>query len=205
MYGSLNLNDNSSTEDSPYKPNSPYAASKAAADHLVRAWNKTFNLPTLQTNASNNFGIWQYPEKLIPLVISKCLKNEKIPIYGDGKNIRDWLHVDDHVKGLLLVFNKGKIGENYNISGNNELTNIEIVNKICQIFDELFPKKSPHSNLISFVKDRLGHDFRYSIDNNKITNDLGFKVESNFDEELKNTVKWYIKHESWIIKKLINQ
>lgn len=205
VFGSLKINESSSTEVSAYKPNSPYAASKAAADHLVRAWNKTFGLPTLQTNASNNFGIWQYPEKLIPLVILKCLKNEKIPIYGNGKNIRDWLHVNDHVSALLLVFNKGKIGENYNISGNNELTNLEIVYKICQIFDKLFPKKSPHNNLISFVNDRLGHDFRYSINNYKIVNNLGFKMKSNFDEELKKTVKWYIDNESWIIKKTSNK
>ena len=205
VYGSLKLTDSSSTEESKYKPNSPYSASKASADHLVRAWNKTFGLPTLLTNASNNFGIWQYPEKLIPLVIFKCLKNEKIPLYGNGQNIRDWLHVNDHVSALLLVFKKGKIGENYNISGNNELTNLEIVSKICQICDKLFPKKSPHNNLISFVKDRLGHDFRYSINNNKITNDLGFKIECNFDKELENTVKWYIKNESWLTKKINNR
>ena len=202
VYGSLELNDTSSTENSSYMPNSPYSASKASADHLVRAWNKTYNLPTLQTNSSNNFGIWQYPEKLIPLVILKCLRGKKIPIYGDGKNIRDWLHVDDHVKGLLLVFSKGKIGETYNISGNNELTNLEIVNKICLIFDKLYPNKSPHNNLISFVTDRPGHDFRYSINNTKISQDLGFKVYNNFNQELKNTVKWYIENESWITKKI---
>lgn len=201
VYGSLKLNEKPFTENSPYKPNSPYSASKAASDHLVRAWNKTYGLPTLQTHSANNYGEWQFPEKLIPVVILKCLRNENIPVYGDGSNIRDWIHVQDNVSALMLVFKEGKIGEKYNVNGNNELTNLDLINKICKVFDKLFPAKSPHDKLITFVNDRLGHDFRYSMNHSKISEELGFKPKYNIDDGLEDTVKWYIENSNWLFKK----
>ena len=181
-------------EDSPYKPSSPYSASKASSDHLVKAWNATYNLPSIITNCSNNYGPWQYPDKLIPVIINKALNQEKIPIYGNGKNIRDWLHVEDHINALLLTSLNGMIGKNYCIGGGNERTNIEIAINICEILDEYYPNKKPHSNLINFTSDRLGHDYRYSIDSNLLNKNIGWYPKFKFEEGLRSTVDWYIKN-----------
>ena len=181
------------TEQSPYAPNSPYSASKASSDFLVRSYFHTYGLNVVTTNCSNNYGPKQHDEKLIPTIIRKALKGENIPIYGDGQNIRDWLYVLDHCKGIDLVFNKGKMGETYNIGGGNERNNLYIANKICEILDEICPKKDSYKNQISFVSDRPGHDFRYAINASKIENELGWKADENFESGIKKTVNWYIK------------
>jgi len=194
VFGSLNLNEEKSTENSSYKPNSPYSASKAASDHLVRAWYHTFKLPTLVSNCTNNYGPHQHEEKLIPLVITKALKNENLPIYGDGKNIRDWLYVEDHCEAIMKILESGKPGETYNIGGNCEKSNLEVVDEICKILDFKNPKKdgSSYSEQIKFVKDRPGHDFRYSLDIAKIENNLNWKPKESFESGLAKTVQWYL-------------
>ena len=194
VFGSLNLNEKKSTENSSYKPNSPYSASKAASDHLVRAWHHTFKLPTLVSNCTNNYGPHQHEEKLIPLVITKALKNENLPIYGDGKNIRDWLYVEDHCEAIMKILESGKPGETYNIGGNCEKSNLEVVNEICKILDFKNAKQngSSYSEQIKFVKDRPGHDFRYSLDIAKIENNLNWKPKESFASGLGKTVQWYL-------------
>ena len=194
VFGSLNLNDEKSTEESTYKPNSPYSASKAASDHLVRAWHHSFKLPTLVSNCTNNYGPHQHEEKLIPHIITKALKNKKLPIYGDGKNIRDWLYVEDHCEAIIKILEKGKAGETYNIGGNCEKSNLEVVNDICEILDSLYPKKdgSLYKEQIKFVNDRPGHDFRYSLDTSKIEYNLNWKPKESFSSGLAKTVQWYL-------------
>lgn len=192
VYGSLG-NSGLFTEKTPYAPNSPYSASKASSDFLVRSYFHTYGMNVVTTNCSNNYGPKQHDEKLIPTIIRKALSGEKIPIYGDGENIRDWLFVEDHCKGIDLVYQKGKAGETYNIGGNNERNNLYIANKICEILDKIKPKNESYKNQISFVKDRLGHDFRYAIDATKIETELGWKAAENFETGLKKTVNWYLK------------
>ena len=179
-----------------YDPRSPYSASKASSDHLVRSWYHTYGLPVIVTNCSNNYGPWQFPEKLIPLVTLKAIHSEKIPIYGDGSNVRDWLFVEDHVDALILSAMKGKIGETYCIGGFGERTNLEVVEKICDILDDLTPKSFKHRDLISFVEDRKGHDKRYSINSEKIQSELNWKPKHSFDDGLLKTVEWYLKNEN---------
>ena len=180
------------TEKTPYAPNSPYSASKASSDFVVRSFYHTYGMNVVTTNCSNNYGPFQHDEKLIPTIIRKALAGEKIPIYGDGKNIRDWLYVMDHCKGIDLVFNKGKSGETYNIGGKNERDNLYIANKICEILDEIKPKEDSYKNQIAFVKDRPGHDFRYAIDATKIESQLGWKAKENFETGIRKTVNWYL-------------
>ena len=180
------------SENSAYKPNSPYSASKAASDHLVKAWYSTYKFPAIVTNCSNNYGPWQYPEKLIPVIINKALKQDKIPIYGSGINIRDWLHVEDHIRALLLIATYGKAGETFCIGGGTEKTNLEVALSICEILDIYYPDKSPHKELISFTKDRLGHDYRYAIDSSLIKEKLGWIPYYKFTEGIKQTIDWYI-------------
>lgn len=189
VFGSLEKDDSPFNQNSNYKPNSPYSASKAASDHLVRAWNETYKLPTIITNCSNNYGPNQHEEKLIPKIIKCCLQGNDITIYGDGKNIRDWIHVEDHCYGIDLALNKGKIGRQYLFGGQNEISNIEIVKMICKIFDEIKPKKIPYSNQIKFVEDRKGHDYRYAIDNRQSLMDLGFRVQKEFNQEIKKLIQ----------------
>ncbi|WP_320673783.1 dTDP-glucose 4,6-dehydratase [Prochlorococcus sp. MIT 1341] len=196
VFGSLG-NTGYFSEDTPYNPSSPYAATKAASDHLVRAWNLTYGLPVVVTNCSNNYGPWQFPEKLIPLVILKALKGKQIPLYGDGMNTRDWLYVEDHVDALLLSAIKGEIGKSYCVGGNGECTNKQIVYSICSLLDAKIPNSAPHSSLISFVQDRPGHDFRYSIDSKKIQEELDWRPRHSLEEGLKNTVEWYCNNLSW--------
>ena len=200
VFGSLNSKEPAFTEKSNYSPSSPYSASKASSDHLVTAWNRTYGLPSIITNCSNNYGPYQFPEKLIPLIISNCMDKNKLPLYGDGMNIRDWLYVEDHCLAISEVIKNGKIGSSYNIGGNSEYTNLDIVTKICSIFDKERPLKnnSKYESLISFVKDRPGHDFRYAIDSSKIRADLGWKPLTPFEKGLKYTVKWYLKNEDWL-------
>jgi dTDP-glucose 4,6-dehydratase len=192
VYGSLGAADPAFTEKSPHAPNSPYAASKAAADHLVRAYHHTYGLPTLITNCSNNYGPRQFPEKLIPLTITNALAGEPLPVYGDGENVRDWLYVLDHCEALRLVLERGRVGETYNIGGNTEKKNIDLVRMICALLDELRPAKRKHASLISFVKDRPGHDRRYAIDCGKISRELGWRPAESFASGLKKTVGWYL-------------
>jgi len=186
-------------ETSPYQPNSPYSASKAASDHLVRAWHHTYGLPVLLTNCSNNYGPYQFPEKLIPLMILNALEGKPLPVYGAGDNIRDWLYVEDHVKALTEVLRKGKVGETYNIGGNNEKTNLDVVKTLCALLDELVPDSpyKPHASLITYVKDRPGHDKRYAIDASKIKNELGWQPMETFETGLRKTVQWYLAHRDW--------
>ncbi len=191
-------------ENSRYDPRSPYSATKASSDHLVRAWQHTYKLPTLITNCSNNFGPWQFPEKLIPLIINKALNEEQIPIYGNGKNIRDWLFVEDHIDALLTVIKKGDIGDTYCIGSNNEKTNIEIAELICLIIDKLIPLKYPRNTLIKFVTDRPGHDKRYAIDNSLIKSKLGWEANYDFYTSLEKTVLWYIDNKYWCQKIIKN-
>lgn len=187
------------TESTPYAPNSPYSASKAASDMLVRAYHETFGLDTIITNCSNNYGPKQHTEKLIPTIIRSCLNGVQIPIYGDGKNVRDWLFVKDHCAGIELAFFEGKNGECYNIGGRNERTNVEIASKICEILDSLRPRKNgtKYGELISFVKDRAGHDRRYAIDASKIENELGWRAKENFESGIVKTIEWYLKHKNY--------
>jgi len=187
-------------EKTRYAPNSPYAASKASSDHLVRAYFKTYGLPVLTTNCSNNYGPYQFPEKLLPLMIYNALNGKQLPIYGDGQQVRDWLFVEDHCKAILMVLKKGKVGEDYNIGGHNEITNLEVVNTLCEVLDELVPdsKFRPHKNLIKHVTDRPGHDRRYAIDASKIQNQLGWKPQESFETGLRKTVQWYLENNDWI-------
>ena len=187
------------TEETPYSPHSPYSASKASSDHLVRAWHDTYGLPVLITNCSNNYGPYQFPEKLIPVVILKALQLQPIPVYGKGENVRDWLYVGDHCEALLAVVLKGRLGETYNIGGNNERTNIDLVHLLCRCLDELRPREDGklYSELITFVTDRPGHDLRYAIDATKISRDLGWTPSVACEEGIRATVEWYLAHESW--------
>jgi len=200
VYGSLAPEDPAFAETTPYAPNSPYAASKAASDHLVRACRHTYGLPTLITNCSNNYGPFQFPEKLIPLMILNALKGKPLPIYGDGLNVRDWLYVTDHCEALRLVLAQGRVGETYNIGGNCEKTNLEVVGTLCAILDELFPDSPhrPHARLITFIKDRPGHDRRYAIDAGKISRELGWQPRESFESGLSKTVRWYVDHPEWV-------
>ncbi len=199
VYGSLNSQDPAFREDTPYAPNSPYAASKAASDHFVRAYYHTYGLPTLTTNCSNNYGPCQFPEKLIPLTILNALDNKPLPIYGDGQNVRDWLYVTDHCQAIHLVLQQGKVGETYNVGGKNEQANLIVVEKICSLLDEFTHKPNfRHSSLITFVKDRPGHDRRYAIDCSKITTELGWQPQENFDTGLRKTVEWYLDNSAWV-------
>lgn len=182
------------TEETPYAPNSPYSASKAASDFLVRSYFHTYGLPVVTTNCSNNYGRFQHKEKLIPTIIRKALAGEPIPIYGDGKNVRDWLYVEDHCNGIQLVLEKGRLGETYNIGGRNEKENIYIAEIICDLLDEFVPKSESYKSQISFVKDRPGHDFRYAIDAQKIENELGWRAKENFETGIRKTVKWYLEN-----------
>jgi len=198
VFGSLGL-DGSFSETSRYQPNSPYAASKAAADHLVRAWHETFGLPTVMTNCSNNYGPYHFPEKLIPLAILKALAGEPVPVYGKGDNIRDWLYVDDHARALHAVLTGGRPGESYNIGGDGERTNLEVVTAICGLLDELAPDSPhrPHARLISFVADRPGHDQRYAMDATKLRRELGWQPRESFETGLRKTVRWYLDNRWW--------
>ena len=202
VFGDLENKPDAFLEDSAYEPSSPYSASKASSDHLVRAWGRTFNLPFIITNCSNNYGPFQFPEKLIPHVILNAIKGKEIPIYGDGLQVRDWLFVEDHAKALLEVVVKGRKGETYNIGSNNQKTNLETVKTICTLLDKLYPNRPKnivsYKDLISFVEDRAGHDRRYAIDANKISLELGWKPEETFESGLIKTVQWYIKNEEWI-------
>lgn len=185
------------TEESRYQPNSPYAASKAASDMMVRAWGRTYALPVVISNCSNNYGPYQFPEKLIPVVILKALSGQPIPVYGDGSNVRDWLYVDDHAEALLTILERGRLGEIYNVGGDAELSNLELVKRICAIVDLERPGAAPSERLIEFVKDRPGHDFRYAIDAAKIKNELGWAPSVDVDEGLALTVRWYLENEDW--------
>jgi len=197
VYGSLG-DQGFFTEETPYEPNSPYSASKASSDHLVRAWHHTYGMPVVTTNCSNNYGPYHFPEKLIPLVILNAVNGKPLPIYGKGDNIRDWLYVEDHARALYLVMNEGKLGETYNIGGWNEKTNLEVVHTICAILDELRPQATPYSDLITFVKDRPGHDQRYAIDASKIERELGWKPQETFETGLRKTVEWYLSNREWV-------
>jgi len=198
VYGSLGHDDPAFTETTAYAPNSPYAASKAASDHLVRAYHHTYGLPTITTNCSNNYGPLQFPEKLIPLVILNAVQGKPLPVYGDGLNVRDWLYVGDHCAAIRRVLQQGRLGETYNIGGNSEKTNLEVVKTICTIIDGLRPDFAPHAKLISYVKDRPGHDRRYAIDATKIEAELGWKPREAFETGLRKTVQWYFEHADWI-------
>ena len=201
VYGDLVGTDDLFTENTPYSPSSPYSASKASSDHLVRAWFRTYQLPVLITNCSNNYGPYQFPEKLIPHIILNAMEGKELPVYGNGKQIRDWLYVNDHVRALLIVALKGQIGETYNIGGNNEVQNIEVVEKICDILNILIPERlnglDSYRELITFVQDRPGHDVRYAIDNTKIKTNLGWTPKENFKSGMQKTVKWYLGNLSW--------
>ncbi|MBI67114.1 MAG: dTDP-glucose 4,6-dehydratase [Candidatus Marinimicrobia bacterium] len=200
VYGSLKKNQKSFTELNKFYPNSPYSASKASGDLLARAWNKTFNIPIITTNSSNNYGPWQFPEKLIPVVISNCLKGINIPVYGNGTNVRDWLYVEDHIEALIKISKFAKAGSNFNIGGGKEVTNISVVKKICSILDEIEPKKFKYSKLIEFVNDRPGHDFRYSINFNKLKKELNYKPKVEFELGLLKTINWYLSNKKWLLK-----
>ena len=199
VYGSLTFDEPAFTEETPYRPNSPYSASKASSDHAVRAWFHTYGFPVLTTNCSNNYGPYQFPEKLIPLVISNALARKPLPIYGDGLNIRDWLYVGDHCSAIRCVLDNGKIGETYNVGGHNERNNITIVKTICAILDEMRPHPDgSYANLITFVKDRPGHDRRYAIDSTKLQTQLGWKPKECFETGIRKTVQWYLDHQDWV-------
>ena len=196
VFGSLGA-EGQFTEDSPYDPRSPYSASKAASDHLVRAWAETYGLPVVMTNCSNNYGPFHFPEKLIPVAILNALAGKPIPVYGRGENIRDWLYVEDHADALLTVLARGQVGRSYNIGGENEARNIDLVQKICALLDEMHPEGAPHARLISFVTDRPGHDARYAIDPSRIRDELGWRPSVTLDEGLRRTVRWYLDNEAW--------
>jgi dTDP-glucose 4,6-dehydratase len=195
VYGTLGPDDPAFTESTPFAPNSPYAASKAAADHMVRAYHHTYGLPTLTTNCSNNYGPLQFPEKLIPLMIQQALAGKPLPVYGDGQNVRDWLYVLDHCEGVRAVLERGRLGETYNIGGNSERRNIDLVNTLCGLLDELRPRgQGRYAELISFVKDRPGHDRRYAIDASKMRRELGWRPAESFETGLRKTVQWYLEN-----------
>lgn len=200
VYGTLNPDDPPFSEANPYEPNSPYAASKAASDHLVRAWHHTYGLPVLTTNCSNNYGPYHFPEKLIPLVILNALAGKPLPIYGDGQQVRDWLFVRDHARAIMRVLDKGQVGETYNIGGNQEKTNLSVVQTICGHLDRLRPKAdgTSYADQITFVKDRPGHDRRYAIDASKIKQDLGWEPEETFESGLQQTIEWYLDNQQWV-------
>jgi dTDP-glucose 4,6-dehydratase len=197
VYGSLGPTDPPFTEKTPFAPNSPYAASKASADHLVRAFHHTYGLPTLTTNCSNNYGPYQFPEKLIPLMIHNAIMGNPLPVYGDGLNVRDWLYVKDHCEAIRQVLRKGRVGECYNIGGNSEKSNIEVIREICAVLSELRPGGG-YESLITYVKDRPGHDRRYAMDCTKIRSELGWTPNESFSSGLRKTVEWYLAHEEWI-------
>lgn len=200
VYGSLAPHDPAFTETTPYAPNSPYAASKAASDHLVRAYAETYGLQATISNCSNNYGPWQLPEKLIPLAIRRLLAGKPVPVYGDGGNVRDWLYVQDHCRGIEAVLGRGRPGRTYNIGGHNERTNIELVRLLCRLFDERFPGKvkGGHESLVEFVADRPGHDRRYAIDPTRMEAELGFRIERRFEDGLADTLDWYLANREWI-------
>jgi dTDP-glucose 4,6-dehydratase len=198
VYGSLAADDPAFSETKAFEPNSPYSASKAASDHFVRAWHHTFGLPVLTTNCSNNYGPYQFPEKLIPLMIHNAVTGKALPIYGDGKNVRDWLYVKDHCSAIRAVLTKGRAGETYNVGGKNEMTNLEVVHTICRILDELKPATREYSQLITYVKDRPGHDRRYAIDPAKIERDIDWRPAETFASGIRKTVEWYLANEAWI-------
>jgi dTDP-glucose 4,6-dehydratase len=184
-------------EDTPYAPNSPYSASKAASDHLVRAWHHTYGFPAVMTNCSNNYGPFQFPEKLIPLTILRAMEGKPLPVYGQGENVRDWLYVEDHALALIAVLRKGRLGETYNIGGGAERQNIDVVQGICGLLDEIRPGQRPHADLITFVADRPGHDLRYAIDSSKIRQELGWAPRESFESGLAHTVRWYLDNRKW--------
>jgi dTDP-glucose 4,6-dehydratase len=200
VYGSLGPNDAAFSETTPYAPNSPYSASKAASDHLVRAYHHTCGLPTLTTNCSNNYGPYQFPEKLIPLIILNACSGKPLPVYGDGQNVRDWLYVEDHCNAIRTVLSQGRLGDTYNIGGCNEKKNLEIVDTACGLLDELRPNDPivPHRNLVTFVKDRPGHDRRYAMDTRKIERELNWRPKETFETGIRKTVSWYLQHEDWV-------
>lgn len=199
VYGSLAPDAPAFTEEHPYQPNSPYSASKAASDHLVRAWHHTYGLPVLTTNCSNNYGPWHFPEKLIPLMIVNALAGKPLPVYGDGQNVRDWLYVRDHCSAIRAVLAQGRLGETYNVGGWNEKTNLEIVHTVCDLLDELKPSaEGSYRRLITFVKDRPGHDRRYAIDARKIERELGWRPAETFETGIRKTVRWYLDHADWV-------
>ena len=197
VYGSLTAEDPAFCESTPYAPNSPYSASKAAADHLARAYHHTFGLPVLTTNCSNNYGPYQFPEKLIPLMILNACEGKSLPIYGDGSNVRDWLHVEDHCSGILAVLQKGRLGETYCIGGESEKTNMEVIDTLCSLLDERFPDHAPHAKLKSFVCDRPGHDQRYAIDFSKIRGEMDWRPTYSFEDGMAQTVDWYLGNREW--------
>ena len=198
VYGSLGPDEAAFHEETPYRPNSPYSASKAASDHLVRVYFHTYHLPVLTTNCSNNYGPYQFPEKLIPLMIHNAVEGKPLPVYGDGQNVRDWLYVTDHCGAILTVLEKGRLGETYNVGGLNEQKNLDVVQTLCSILDELHPEGAPHSRLISYVKDRPGHDKRYAIDCSKLRNELGWSPSESFNTGIRKTVQWYLDHQNWV-------
>jgi dTDP-glucose 4,6-dehydratase len=185
------------TEETVYDPSSPYSASKAASDHLVRAWHRTFGVPALISNCSNNYGPYHFPEKLIPLIILNALEGKKLPVYGNGSNVRDWLFVEDHARALHLIVTKGRVGEKYNVGGSNERSNIQVVRRICELMDRFSASSAPHDRLISFVEDRPGHDKRYAIDAAKIQTELGWRAQETFESGLEKTVRWYLDRQDW--------
>ncbi len=199
VFGALPLGSGIFTEDSPYRPSSPYSASKAASDHLVMAWHHTFDLPVVLSNCSNNYGPYHFPEKLIPLIILNALEEKPLPVYGNGENVRDWLHVEDHARALELVLSKGRPGESYNIGGRSERTNLQVVHAICDLMDQLHPRQNgaSHRDLIEFVTDRPGHDLRYAIDASKAEAELGWRARESFETGLEKTVRWYLENEDW--------
>ena len=198
VFGSLN-EDDFFTEETPYDPSSPYSASKAASDHLVRAWHRTYGLPIIISNCSNNYGPFQFPEKLIPLMVLNCLQEKPLPVYGTGENIRDWLFVDDHCDAIHKIIEKGEIGETYNVGGNNEIKNIDIVKTICNLLDNIRPSENlkSYQELITFVKDRPGHDLRYAIDSSKLQNKLGWSPKETFETGIRKTIDWYLDNKTW--------
>jgi dTDP-glucose 4,6-dehydratase len=198
VYGSL-AETGLFTEQTPYQPNSPYSASKAASDHLVRAWHHTYGLPVVTSNCSNNYGPYQFPEKLIPHMILNALDGKPLPVYGDGTNVRDWLYVEDHVRALLRILEQGRVGETYNVGGHNERTNLEVVHTLCELLDEMLPDSPhrPHTGLITFVRDRPGHDQRYAIDATRIEQQLGWVPDESFETGLRKTVEWYLENREW--------
>ncbi len=200
VYGTLSPTDPAFHENTPYAPNSPYAASKASSDHLVRAWHHTYGLPTLITNCSNNYGPYQFPEKLIPLMIHTALQGKPLPVYGDGQQVRDWLYVLDHCKAILEVLANGKVGETYNVGGGNQRSNLEVVSTVCALLDELCPNSPhvPHSKLVQYVKDRPGHDRRYAIDARKLETELNWHAAESFETGLRKTVQWYLHNSAWV-------
>jgi dTDP-glucose 4,6-dehydratase len=196
VFGSLGA-EGQFTEVTPYDPRSPYSASKAASDHLVRAWGETYGLPVVLTNCSNNYGPYHFPEKLVPVVILNALHGQPIPVYGQGENVRDWLFVEDHADALLLVLERGELGRSYNIGGENEARNIDLVRMICALMDEMHPKGAPHADLIRFVEDRPGHDLRYAIDPTRMRIEIGWRPSVTLEEGLRHTVRWYLDNEAW--------